>query len=141
MIDEAQTSDGAMFYSGTFFFFIVKKCTVLKLFLYFCKYFVCRWKITKKCVKSTKNVENSKKVFQPAFGYAQHLNAGQNTQQTESTKCSLFSILGIIKGNIKDLLNLSGACSECRDGWTTLWCRVEMNWTEYLYVSVFICIV
>ena len=40
------------------------------------------WKITKNCIKSTKQVENSKKVFQLAFKCVQHPKAGQNTLQS-----------------------------------------------------------
>ena len=38
-------------------------------------------KITEKCVKSSKKVENGQKIFQPAFSCAQHPKVGGNTQQ------------------------------------------------------------
>ena len=38
-----------------------------------------------KSIKMKKGLKQLKKVFQPAFGCAQHPNAGQNTQQISET--------------------------------------------------------
>ena len=47
-------------------------------------------KTQKKLQKSTKKVEHGQKLFQIAFGYAQHPKGSQNTQQIKVIKLKII---------------------------------------------------